>query len=116
MTCNQDKEAAAFSAAIQRHRSASAGPASKRLYRLRNGAFSSTLAEITDFRVRNAGRRWLAIGIQQAQRDAASARHHRKAKEASACEARLADLHAFALALGPMEPETLILQPEWRVQ
>lgn len=115
MTWDQ-REAAALSAAIQSHRTATDTPASPKIFHLKSGAFSSDVAPITDFRVRNAVRRWLAIGIQQAQRDAARARHHRKAKEASACEARLADLHAFALALGPMEPETLILQPEWLVQ
>lgn len=109
------REAAALSAAIKSHRSVTATPAPKRIYHLKSGAFSSSLAELTDPRARNVARRWLGVAIPEAAEKAEKARHYRKGKEASICEARLTGLRNFALALGPMEPETLLLRPEQRV-
>lgn len=109
------REAAALSAAIKSHRSVTATPAPKRIYHLKSGAFSSSLAEITDFRARNVVRRWLLVAIHRAARETDKARNLRQSREASICEARLTGLRNFALALGPMEPETLLLRPEQRV-
>ena len=114
MTWDQ-KEAAALSAAIQSHRSATDTPAPGKIYHLKSGAFSSSLAEITDFRARNAVRRWLLVAIHRAARETDKARNLRQSRETSICEARLTGLRSFALAFGPMEPETLALRPEWRV-
>ena len=114
MTWDQ-REAAALSAAIQSHRTATDTPAPERIYHLKSGAFSSSLAEITDFRARNAVRRWLLVAIHRAARETDKARSLRQSREASICEARLTGLRSFALALGPMEPEMLALRNEWRV-
>ena len=114
MTWDQ-KEAVALSAAIKSHRSATATPAPEKIYRLKSGAFSSSLAEITDFRARNVARRWLLVAIHRAARETDKARNLRQSREASICEARLTGLRNFALALGPIEPDTLMLRPEWRV-
>jgi len=73
------------------------------------------VAEITDFRVRNAVRRWLLVAIHRAARETDKARSLRQSREASICEARLTGLRNFALVLGPVEPETLLLREEWRV-
>lgn len=109
------REAAALSVAIKSHRSASAGPDSKKIYHPRNGVFSSDVAPITDFRARNAVRRWLLVAIHRAARETDKARGLRQSREASICEARLTGLRNFALVLGPVEPETLLLREEWRV-
>jgi hypothetical protein len=114
MTWDQ-REAAALSAAIRSHRLATDTPAPERIYHLKSGAFSSSLAEITDFRVRNAVRRWLLVAIHRAFRETERARSLRQSREASICEARLTGLRNFALVLGPVEPETLLLRPEWSV-
>ena len=109
------KEASVLSAAIQSHRMAMDIPASPKTYRLKSGAFSSDVAPITDFRVRNAVRRWLLVAIHRAARETDKARSLRQSREASICEARLTGLRNFALVLGPVEPETLLLREEWRV-
>lgn len=114
MTWDQ-REATALSAAIQSHRTATDTPAPERIYHLKSGAFSSSLAEITDFRARNAVRRWLLVAIHRAARETDKARSLRQSREASICEARLTGLRNFALVLGPVEPETLLLREEWRV-
>jgi len=109
------KEASVLSAAIQSHRTATDTPASRRIYHPRNGVFSSDVAPITDFRARNAVRRWLLVAIHRAARETDKARSLRQSREASICEARLTGLRNFALVLGPVEPETLLLREEWRV-
>ena len=109
------KEASVLSAAIQLHRTATDTPAPEKIYHLKSGAFSSSLAEITDFRARNVVRRWLLVAIHRAVRETEKARGLRQSREASICEARLTGLRNFSLALGPMEPEVLLLRPEWRV-
>lgn len=109
------KEASVLSAGIQSHRTATDTPASPKIFHLKSGAFSSDVAPITDFRVRNAVRRWLLVAIHRAARETDKARSLRQSREASICEARLTGLRNFALVLGPVEPETLLLREEWRV-
>ena len=109
MTWNQDQDQGTDASSVDPGSppSGSDTRAPEKIYHLKSGAWSSSLAEITSPTARNAVRRWLVVAKRQAQRNAEAARSARRSKAASIYEQQLGRMVVFTLALGPEESETL---------